>query len=253
MLRIIRQIRRISKLAEVICIILLIGACSNLDAEDIYYTPIPTVEPTEHTEISTYIPTENRTDIFTKEEIPEDVRDQMWNVTINENSAVGFSDLSYLTVTYMGYDDKSHEGHLIVDKTLADEVLNIFKELYNINFPIEKMNLPCEYGGVDELSMEDNNTSAFNNRPIEGTNTVSNHALGRAIDINPLINPYIKYSTDTVLPTIGRVYLDRTSDNKGIITKDSECVKIFEKYGWTWGGNWNSLKDYQHFEKDLYK
>ena len=188
--------------------------------------------------------------IFSSEPIPYDVRDRMWNVTISERSRLNFDDLSYLTLTYMGYDDCQHIGHLVVDKNLSDEVIGIFRELYEIGFPIEKMNLPCDYGGVDELSMEDNNTSAFNDRPIEGSGALSYHQLGRAIDRNPLINPYIKASSQTVLPVTAEAYLDRTLDEKGMITEDSECVRIFKKYGWSWGGDWHSLKDYQHFEKE---
>ena len=255
MLRTIRRILHINRaaIAMALCLMLVSGCMKKSTYHE--KTTYPVFEPTEkyETNITEVEETEafytEEADAFYKEDIPKEIRNKMWNVTISESSVMSFSDLSYLTVTYMGYDDEKHEGHLIVDKNLADEVLSIFKELYEIGFPIEKMNLPDEYGGSDELSMEDNNTSAFNDRPVAGTNTLSNHALGRAIDINPLINPYVKYSTDTVLPKSGREHLDRTLNEKGSITKDSECVEIFEKYGWTWGGNWKTLKDYQHFEK----
>ncbi len=186
---------------------------------------------------------------FTSSPVPEEVRQKMQGVTISEKSPVGFDDLSYLTLSYAGYDGKTHTGNMIVSAELADEVISIFKELYNIGFPIEKMRLPCEYDGVDELSMRDNNTSAFNDRPIEGTGGMSFHQLGRAIDINPLVNPYIRFSDGEVLPTTASEYLDRTLGEKGMITEDSPCVGIFKKYGWEWGGDWHSLKDYQHFEK----
>ena len=90
----------------------------------------------------------------------------------------------------------------------------------------------------------------FNDRPIEGSEVLSYHQLGCAIDVNPLVNPYIKFSTNAILPITGETYLDRTLDEKGMITEESECVKIFKKYGWSWGGDWHSLKDYQHFEKE---
>ena len=112
------------------------------------------------------------------------------------------------------------------------------------------MKLPCEYGGIDELSMRDNNTSAYNDRPIEGSGATSYHQLGRAIDINPLVNPYIRFSDGEVLPETARQYLDRNRSVKGMINDDSPCVHVFKKYGWTWGGDWNSVKDYQHFEKN---
>lgn len=186
---------------------------------------------------------------FTSEPIPEEIRTKMQDVTISDKSPVTFDDLSYLTLTYIGYDGESHIGNMVVANEIADEVIEIFKELYNIKFPIEKMRLPCEYDGVDEYSMRDNNTSAFNDRPIEGTGGLSFHQLGRAIDINPLVNPYIRFSDGEVLPTTAHKYLDRTLDEMGMLTADSECVQIFKKHGWTWGGDWTSVKDYQHFEK----
>ena len=187
--------------------------------------------------------------VFASEPIPEEIRIRMQGVTISDKSHVTFDDLSYLTLSYMGYDGKTHIGNMVVASEITDEVVQIFKELYDIKFPIQKMRLPCEYDGVDEYSMRDNNTSAFNDRPIEGTGALSYHQLGRAIDINPLVNPYVRFSDGSVLPTTAHKYLDRTLDEKGMILPDSECVQIFKKYGWTWGGDWTSLKDYQHFEK----
>ncbi len=185
--------------------------------------------------------------VFRAEDIPADIKEKMWGVTIGEDSPTGFDGLSYLTITYKNYDGDTCLGNMVVDKTLAEEVLCIFRELYEENFPIYSMKLMWEYGGSDEASMEDNNTSAFNDRPITGGSSPSYHRLGRAIDINPLVNPYVK--NDTVLPENGSEYLDRTAETTGMITADSKCVEIFKKYGWTWGGDWRSLKDYQHFEK----
>lgn len=185
--------------------------------------------------------------VFEVDEIPEDIRLKMTDVTISAGSKMTFDSLSYLSMTYVGYDGKEYIGHMVVDSALANEVICIFKELYEVRFPIERMNLAFEYGGSDELSMQDNNTSAFNDRPITGGSGLSYHQLGRAIDINPLVNPYVK--GDVVLPAGSDNYLDREEDCTGMITADSECVRIFKKYGWTWGGDWTSLKDYQHFEK----
>lgn len=185
--------------------------------------------------------------VFSKSDIPDDVRDKMYGVTISGSSRVDFDGLSYLTVTHIGYDGENHTGNLIVDKSLADEVLNIFEELYTEKFPVKQIKPAYEYGGDDELSMEDDNTSSFNDRPVTGGTGLSYHQLGRAIDINPLVNPYIK--GNVVLPETAQTYTDRTLDEKGMITADGVCVRIFKKYGWTWGGDWKSLKDYQHFEK----
>lgn len=189
--------------------------------------------------------------VFGYTEVPQDVRDRMWNVTISDKSIVSFDDLRYLTLTFHGYDNKIHIGNMIVHKDLADEVVEIFKELYLKNFKIEKMVLPCEYSGIDELSMQDNNSSAFNDRPLNSAGGLSYHQLGMAIDLNPLYNPYIKFSNNDVQPKAGKPYLDRSLGLDEYIMPDSECVKIFKRYGWTWGGDWNSVKDYQHFEKDV--
>ena len=244
---------RIIKIMNILIAILILCGCSlgnvsnyeqnNNAVEEQPYVEQETVQEDEAVEEYVFVPT------FAKEPIPQDIREKMWGVTISAKSHLGFDDLSYLTITYLGYDDVPHEGHMIVAAEIADEVLNIFRELYEAQFPIEKMNLPCEYDGIDELSMEDNNTSAFNDRPIEGSGGLSYHQLGRAIDINPLINPYIKFSNNMLLPETAGRYLDRTLGEKGMITDDCECVRIFEKYGWVWGGTWHSLKDYQHFEK----
>jgi len=187
--------------------------------------------------------------VFGKEEIPEDIKAEMIGVTIHENSRVTFDDLSYLTLTYVGYDEESHIGNMIVDKELGDEVLAIFKELYEAGFPIESVEPAYKYDGDDSRSMENNNTSAFNDRPLTGGNSLSYHQLGRAIDINPYVNPYVKASKGIILPASAKAYADRGINEKGMIKADGICVEIFKKYGWSWGGDWKSLKDYQHFEK----
>lgn len=180
--------------------------------------------------------------------IPEDIKSLMIGKTIYENSIMDFDDLRYLRVTYFGYDENSHIGEIIVYKDIAEEVVNIFKELYENKFPIEKMKLPDYYGGVDEESMRDNNSSGFNDRPVSVTQR-SYHQLGLAIDINPLYNPFIVFKNNYLAPGNSREFLDRSKDVKGMITDSSICVKIFKKYGWEWGGDWTYCKDYQHFER----
>ncbi len=179
--------------------------------------------------------------MFFKSDIPKNIQKKMQKTV--------FDELSYLTLSYIGYDEKEHTGNMIVDKALADEVILIFEELYAEKFPINKMKLVCEYGGDDELSMRDNNTSAFNYRTVVGGTQISKHALGRAIDINPLVNPYIRPSDNLVLPQTAAEYIDRSKNITGMIHADSICVKTFKKYRWIWGGDWETLKDYQHFEK----
>lgn len=160
---------------------------------------------------------------------------------------ISYDELRYLKVLHQGYDGFVHVGELIVNASVAEEVLQIFKELYIIRYPIEKMRVMSCYGGSDELSMEDNNSSAFNFRYITDGGKLSNHAYGLAIDLNPRVNPYVK--NDLVLPTNGEAYLNRDQCVLGIIKKDDAVYEVFARYGWTWGGDWTSLKDYQHFEK----
>ena len=153
--------------------------------------------------------------------------------------------LELVTVNYYGFDDKLHQGQLIVNKNVAAEVKEIFDEIRKIKFPVEKVIPLSKYNWSDDESMKDNNTSAFNHRYISGTRILSMHAKGLAIDINPKQNPYIK--NDVISPP-GATY---NPDIKGTININSSIVKIFKKRGWSWGGDWTSLKDYQHFQKDL--
>lgn len=156
--------------------------------------------------------------------------------------------LRQLTLTYRGFDTATHTGTLIVNRELASDVIRVFTELYRHGFPIERMTPIEDYGGNDDASMAANNTSAFNCRDATGKPGVfSNHSWGRAIDINPLTNPYVK--GDKVLPPAGREFLDRTRNLPGLIQKDGLVVHLFESDGWTWGGRWPDRQDYQHFEK----
>jgi len=148
-----------------------------------------------------------------------------------------------LHLRYWSFDQRLHQGQLVVDESLADTVRAIFDELLDIRFLIAKMVPIIWYDWDDEKSMQDNNSSGFNFRPIAGTDRLSWHAYGRAIDINPLLNPYIK---GTVVAPKGAVY---NPSQPGTITENSAIVQIFKAYGWLWGGHWSDLKDFQHFEK----
>ncbi len=180
--------------------------------------------------------------------VPESVQTLMRKYTWHKGCPVSIEDLSYLELKYWGYDNQPHLGYLIVHKTLAKETEEIFNTLYQHHFPIQKIDLIEHYKGDDLTVMKKNVTTAFNCRAITGKpGTFSQHSYGRAIDINPLINPYIK--GNKVLPIEGIKYLDRKKDFKGKITKDSLLYQQFTNYGWDWGGNWTDLQDYQHFEK----
>lgn len=159
-------------------------------------------------------------------------------------------DLRQLQVAYWSFGREPSKGILIVHRDVAQEVMNIFRDLFEHGFMIERMVPIEEYNGDDNASMAANNTSAFNCRDVTGQpGKFSNHSWGRAIDINPLTNPYVKGRT--VLPPEGRRHLDREVAEPGSVLSGSFIVERFAKAGWQWGGSWADLKDYQHFEKPV--
>lgn len=159
-------------------------------------------------------------------------------------------DLRYLHVLHADLDGVTHEGEMIVNHHIAEDVLEILQQLYEAKYPIEKIRLIDEYGADDEASMEDNNSSAFNFRFISHTTRVSKHGRGLAVDINPLYNPYTKVvdGERIVEPVTGEPYLDREADFPYKIDHDDLCFKLFTEHGFEWGGDWEDRKDYQHFE-----
>lgn len=184
---------------------------------------------------------------FRARRIDDAIFGRISGVTLPEGAKIGREDLRYLTVRHIGFDGKEHTGELICDRRLADELLGIFRELYEARYPIEKMLLADEYGGDDDKIMSDNDTSCFNYRFVANTETLSLHGKGRAVDINPLYNPYIQ--NGVVMPACAAPYADRSADFPHKITHDDVCFKIFAAHGWSWGGDWLSSKDYQHFYK----
>jgi hypothetical protein len=157
--------------------------------------------------------------------------------------------LRRVDVDHIGFDGQTHRGELIVHEDLVPEVIAIFEQLYRLGFPIEKIRTVDRYPAADdELSMEDNNTSAFNCRGIPGTNRWSEHAYGRAIDLNPLLNPCI-YASGAFQPKNAAAYLDRSRTDPGLLHGGDPAVHVFTDRGWRWGGYWTTLIDYQHFER----
>jgi hypothetical protein len=168
-----------------------------------------------------------------------------------DNIQISYDDLSYLHVLYYDFDNNIQEGELICNKEIAQDLLEIFTELYNNQYQIEKIRLVDDYNADDEASMADNNTSCFNYRVIAGTDRISNHSYGKAIDINPLYNPYIttRNGTENISPSNATPYADRTASFDHKIDTEDLCYKLFIQHGFTWGGAWENSKDYQHFEK----
>ncbi len=153
------------------------------------------------------------------------------------------NNLSLVDVYYYSFDKKIHKGQIVIHRLLAKDIIEIFDLILLNKFPISKVIPIVSYNWSDDLSMNDNNTSCFNYRLVAGTKKISNHAYGLAIDINPKLNPYIKGSR---ISPEGAKY---DSKIPGTILPDSFLVNTFKKRGWTWGGDWITRKDYQHFEK----
>ena len=174
---------------------------------------------------------------------------QMQNVCWYPNCPVQLNQLVMVTVPYWGFDNQTHQGIVVVNKKVANQVLDIFQMIYAAHFSIEKIKLIEDYHGNDDLSMADNNSSGFNCRNVANSKHFSLHSYGLAIDINPLMNPYVR--EQKVLPSVGRKYLNRAENLPGMIKKNDVVYLAFKKYHWTWGGDWAHLKDYGHFEKRI--
>ncbi len=167
-----------------------------------------------------------------------------------DNCTVPVSDLRYLHVKHIGFDGQSHDGEIICNKYIADDLLEIFEALYEAEYPIEKIRLVDEYNADDESSMADNNSSSFNFRFISYTTKISKHGYGLAMDINTLYNPYVKTVNGqlSVEPANAKAYVDRTQDFPYKIDENDLAYKLFTEHGFEWGGAWKKSKDYQHFE-----
>jgi hypothetical protein len=154
--------------------------------------------------------------------------------------------LRFIRVSYHGFDGDRHIGRLVANKNAVEALVRALRSMYRNGFKIHRMRLVDRYDGNDRRSMRADNTSAFNCRFVSGTTRWSEHAYGKAIDINPVENPYVR-SDGTVSPRKGRPYVDRSRRAKGMIRAGDATVRAFRRVGWGWGGYWQSAKDYQHF------
>jgi hypothetical protein len=158
---------------------------------------------------------------------------------------VGKEDLAWLRMTYWGFDQARHSGELLLSGSVAGDVVTVFRRLYEARFPIEAMGI-ARLEDLDAPPTGDGNvTGSFACRPIRGGTAYSQHAYGLAVDLNPFQNPY--HHGDVVLPELASAYLDRDWLRPGMVTPDGPAVRAFTSIGWEWGGEWSSLKDYQHF------
>ncbi|MEV0895217.1 M15 family metallopeptidase [Actinoplanes sp. NPDC049802] len=174
----------------------------------------------------------------------------MTGVSWRRGCPVPISDLRRVELTHWGFDRRRHQGELIVHRDVARDVVAVFGTLYAIRFPIRSMVPVDSFGADDDRSMAADNTSAFNCRPITGAASgFSVHSYGKAIDVNTVENPYVRGTT--VLPAAGRAFADRADVRPGMIRHGDRVWRAFTTRGFTWGGDWRSPKDYQHFQAPI--
>lgn len=245
---------------------------TNTEKSDSNMTDVSPSENPENTANST--PSVDAVDSFCYEELTDEVKARITGISypITEEEAdslaipavnlvsdpaalqISYDDLRYLKVLYYDFDGNVQEGELICNVSIAEDLKEIFYELYRNQYPIQSIRLIDDYNGDDTASMEANNTSCFNYRVVDGTTSLSKHALGCAIDINPFYNPYVVFDKtgngqDYISPKGSEIYADRSKDFTYKIDKQDLCYRLFKEHGFTWGGSWNSCKDYQHFQK----
>ena len=199
-----------------------------------------------------FLKTHGHEAFFMVEPLPDSIFALMRGRTYKHDCTIPRSSLRYILCLHRDDGGRSVVGEMVVNKAIAKDVVEIFRQLYEASYPIERMRLIDYWDADDERAMTANNSSSFNFRFISHTRKVSKHGMGMAIDINPLYNPYTKTLRNgktIVEPAAGKPYLDRQREYKYKITRGDLCCRLFRKYGFRWGGDWKTMKDYQHFEK----
>ncbi|MFN3866157.1 MAG: M15 family metallopeptidase [Demequina sp.] len=176
-------------------------------------------------------------------DVPDDVAERSsWR----SECPVGLDELSYVTMTYWGFDQRPHMGEMLVHRDYAEDVVGAFQKIYEARFPIEEMRVVSLEEHLSPPTGDHNVTSAFWCRRVVGAATVwSEHSKGLAIDINPFHNPY--YKGAELFPELSEAYLDRGWERAGMIYDPSVVYDAFEEIGWTWGGHWHGREDWMHF------
>ena len=194
---------------------------------------------------------------FYYEPLTESVKERITGISYPESGCtVPYEDLNYVGLKYIDFAGQEQTGELICNKAVAQDMVEIFYELYRNEYQLERVRLIDEYNGDDTASMAENNTSCFNYRVVDGTTNLSKHAYGLAIGVNPYYNPYVVFSrnpdgSDYISPPGSEIYADRSQNFAYKIDENDLCYRLFTEHGFTWGGNWNSSKDYQHFQKTI--
>jgi hypothetical protein len=172
---------------------------------------------------------------------------QRMGATWEPGCPVPLSGLRYLRLSFRGFDGRAHTGELVVDASVAGDVVSVFRTLYAASYPIEEMRLPTTADLEAPPTGDGNNTAAYVCRATRGATSYSAHAYGLAIDLNPFVNPYSK--GDLVLPELASAYLDRSWRRPGMVEPGDVVTRAFARVGWTWGGTFASLKDRMHFSE----
>ena len=188
---------------------------------------------------------------FCQQPIDKTIFQRIDKNSYTSDCTIPINELRYLKVLHYDIQKRIHLGELICHKDISEDLLEIFKALFEAYYPIEQMILIDNFNAEDEKSMQANNTSCFNYRKVSQTRILSNHSTGHAIDINPLYNPFIKRRKGKVIyqPQAAKSYLDRSKKFPYKIDKGDLCYRLFKEHGFKWGGEWKSVKDFQHFEK----
>lgn len=194
-------------------------------------------------------------ELFVAVPIPDSVFSRMKNVSfpVEASAQAGLqrSDLRYLRILHFDFEGQEREGELVCHQSIAADLIDIFRALYEAHYPIASVRLIDDFGADDERSMRANNTSCFCFRPIAGSTRLSKHAQGLAIDLNPLQNPCVRMRNGrrVIEPSTATSYANRNRRFAHKISTSDLAYKLFVRHGFRWGGSWRTVKDYQHFEK----
>lgn len=190
--------------------------------------------------------------VFIAREIPDSIWARMQGRSYPQECRIARSELRYLELSFVDFDGREHVGQMVCNKQIANDLLYVFRQLYEARYPIASMRLIDDYEADDSRSMASNNTSCFCYRRVAGSKSLSKHSRGMAVDINPLYNPCVYVKSGRVLPPEGNKYAhdrDKRKDIPSKIDANDLCYRLFVSRGFRWGGTWRTIKDYQHFEK----
>ncbi len=189
---------------------------------------------------------------FSVSALPDSIFARMQGKSYPTDCRIARSELRYVQVLYYGLDEKIHKGEIICNQKIADDLADIFLQLYQARYPMGSVRLIDDFDANDERSMQANNTSCFCYRVVRGSARLSKHAQGLAIDINPLYNPCVRTLRDgqrRIEPATATPYIKRSEAFPCRIDHQDLCYRLFISHGFRWGGDWKNPKDYQHFEK----